>query len=146
MPFNLPILTASAIAVIAVLSLLGWPRLRLRTHSQAHGGLRVIELALILSRTATRPQGWWYGVRRLARRSPAFAPPVYGPATAALGMERVQPGVPRADALATSGVPAAGAPSASGSMSAAAPIKGATAVGQAWAECVVYVTLKVGSP
>lgn len=144
MPFNLPILTASAIAVIAALSLLGWPRLRLRTYSHAHGGLRVVELALILSRSATRPRGWWDGVRRLARRGHAFAPPVYGPA-AAVDMECVRPCIARADALANSGAPTSGTPSAA-SMGAATPIKGGATVGQAWAECVVYVTLKVGHP
>lgn len=52
MPFDLTMpayAAAFAIAGIALLSRFGWPQLRLRTHSELHGGLRVIEIALSLS-------------------------------------------------------------------------------------------------
>jgi hypothetical protein len=52
MPFDLslPAYAAFAIAGIALLSRFGWPQLRLRTYNEVHGGLRIIEIALSLSR------------------------------------------------------------------------------------------------
>ena len=57
MPFDisLPICAASAacaVAVLAALRHLGRPHIRLRTYNKIHGGLRVVEVALILSRAA----------------------------------------------------------------------------------------------
>lgn len=59
MPFNLslPVYAASGIALIAVFSYVGWPKIRLRTYNKTLGGLRVMEIALILSRARTwRPR------------------------------------------------------------------------------------------
>jgi hypothetical protein len=57
MPFDisLPIYAASAacaVAALAALRHLGRPHVRLRTYNKIHGGLRVVEIALILSRAA----------------------------------------------------------------------------------------------
>jgi len=56
MPFDLslPIYAVSAafaVALLAVVHHLGRPRIRLRTYNKTHGGLRVVEVALILSPT-----------------------------------------------------------------------------------------------
>ena len=48
----LPIYAASAVALLAVATFLGRPHIRVRTHSECHNGLRVIEIALIVSRAA----------------------------------------------------------------------------------------------
>jgi len=48
----LPIYAASALALVAVATYLGRPRIRVRTYNRCHNGLRVIEVAFILSRTA----------------------------------------------------------------------------------------------
>jgi hypothetical protein len=142
MPFNLSILAASALIAIALVSLSGWPRLRLRTHSHAHGSIRVIELALILSRAAFRPRGWWSDLWRLAER--AFARSLHEPAPA-VSVEYVRPGKRRPDAVARSEMAIMGRPSAPVN-NMQPPVKGAAAVGRrGWAECVVYVTLKVGN-
>jgi len=145
MPFNLSILAAFAVIAVALLSLSGWPRLRLRTHSHAHGSIRVIELALILSRAAFRPRSWWSDLWRLAERtSRTFVRPLHEPAPA-VGVECIGQGKGLADAVARREMAIVGTPSAAAN-NAQPPIKGAAAVGRAWAECVVYVTLKVGHP
>jgi hypothetical protein len=58
MPFDLSlpiyaVSAAAAIALVALLRRLGWPHIRLRTYNQLHGGLRVVEVALILSGAAS---------------------------------------------------------------------------------------------
>jgi hypothetical protein len=54
MPFDtsLPIYAASGLALLALISYVGWPRIRVRTYNKAFGGLRVMELAVVLSRAA----------------------------------------------------------------------------------------------
>jgi len=62
MPFDLSLSISAAFAacavallassVVAVARHLGRPHIRLRTYNKIHGGLRVIEVALILSRAA----------------------------------------------------------------------------------------------
>jgi hypothetical protein len=48
----LPIYAASALALVAVATYLGRPHVRVRTHNECHNGLRVIEVAFIVSRAA----------------------------------------------------------------------------------------------
>jgi hypothetical protein len=57
MPFDLslPLIAASALAVAALITWLGLPHIRVRTYNKTHGDLRVIELALMLSRSPFRP-------------------------------------------------------------------------------------------
>jgi hypothetical protein len=54
MPFDLslPLFAASGLALAAVVTYLGWPHIRVRTYNKTHGDLRVIEVALMLSRSA----------------------------------------------------------------------------------------------
>jgi hypothetical protein len=58
MPFDvaLPLCAASGVTLLAVFTWFGWPQLRLRSYNQLHNGLRVIEIALQVSRAA-RPRG-----------------------------------------------------------------------------------------
>lgn len=50
MPFDLALPIASAVALVAAATYVGGPRIRMRTYNQAHGGLRIIEVAFVLSR------------------------------------------------------------------------------------------------
>ncbi len=54
MPFDLslPLFAASGLALAALVTYLGWPHIRVRTYNKTHGDLRVIEVALMLSRSA----------------------------------------------------------------------------------------------
>ena len=54
MPFDLslPLFAATGLAVVALVTYLGWPHIRVRTYNKTHGDLRVIEVALMLSRSA----------------------------------------------------------------------------------------------
>ena len=54
MPFDLslPLFAASGLALAAVVTYFGWPHIRIRTYNKTHGDLRVIEVALMLSRSA----------------------------------------------------------------------------------------------
>jgi hypothetical protein len=56
MPFDLslPLVAATALAVAALITWLGLPHVRVRTYNKTHGDLRVIELALMLSRSPVR--------------------------------------------------------------------------------------------
>ena len=78
MPIELALPIASAVALIAVATYAGRPRIRLRTHNQAHGGLRVIEVALILSHTRRADDairaGRVRGVMTAAERAPGERP------------------------------------------------------------------------
>jgi hypothetical protein len=57
MPFDLslPLVTATALAIAALVTWLGLPHIRVRTYNKTHGDLRVIEVALMLSRSPFRP-------------------------------------------------------------------------------------------
>jgi hypothetical protein len=57
MPFDLslPLFAAAALAVAALITWLGLPHIRVRTYNKTHGDLRVIEVALMLSRSPFRP-------------------------------------------------------------------------------------------
>ena len=50
----LPIYAASAAALVAAATLVGRPRIRLRTSNQTIGGLRVVEIAFMLTRAGRR--------------------------------------------------------------------------------------------
>ena len=52
MPFDLalPLYTACGLAVVAALTLLEWPKIRVRTYNKTHGDLHVMEIAFILQR------------------------------------------------------------------------------------------------
>jgi hypothetical protein len=54
MPFDLslPLFAATGLALVALVTYLGWPHIRVRTYNKTHGDLRVIEVALMLSRSA----------------------------------------------------------------------------------------------
>ena len=54
MPFDLslPLFAATGLALAALVTYLGWPHIRVRTYNKTHGDLRVIEVALMLSRSA----------------------------------------------------------------------------------------------
>jgi hypothetical protein len=54
MPFDLslPIYAASGLALVAFIGYVGRPKIRIRTYNKAFGGLRVMEIALVLSRAA----------------------------------------------------------------------------------------------
>ena len=56
MPFDLslPFVAATALAVAALITWLGLPHIRVRTYNKTHGDLRVIEVALMLSRSPVR--------------------------------------------------------------------------------------------
>jgi hypothetical protein len=141
MPFDLslPAYAAFAIAGIALLSRFGWPQLRLRAYNKVHGGLRVIEIALVLSRTgaaggAARIFEPILAAGRAIRRAfqATFQRPALGAAVPAAVQKNVdtnkrerllmeaQPEVQKAAPAAIDRVAGAGA----------------------CAECVVYVTLK----
>jgi hypothetical protein len=57
MPFDLslPLVAAAALVVAALITWLGLPHIRVRTYNKTHGDLRVIEVALMLSRSPFRP-------------------------------------------------------------------------------------------
>jgi hypothetical protein len=52
MPFDLalPLYTACGLALVAVMTTFQWPKIRVRSYNKTHGGLRVMEVALILLR------------------------------------------------------------------------------------------------
>ncbi len=54
MPFDLslPIYAAASVGLVAAAHFFARPHIRLRTYNKVHGGLRVVEIALILSRPA----------------------------------------------------------------------------------------------
>jgi hypothetical protein len=54
MPFDLslPLFAATGLALAALLTYFGWPHIRVRTYNKTHGDLRVIEVALMMSRSA----------------------------------------------------------------------------------------------
>jgi hypothetical protein len=56
MPFDLslPLVAATALALAAVITWLGLPHIRVRTYNKTHGDLRVVEVALMLSRSPAR--------------------------------------------------------------------------------------------
>jgi hypothetical protein len=56
MPFDLslPLLAATALALAALITWLGLPHIRVRTYNKTHGDLRVVEVALMLSRSPVR--------------------------------------------------------------------------------------------
>jgi hypothetical protein len=56
MPFDLslPLVAATALALAALITWLGLPHIRVRTYNKTHGDLRVIEVALMLSRSPVR--------------------------------------------------------------------------------------------
>jgi hypothetical protein len=57
MPFDLslPLVAATALAIAAAITWIGLPHIRVRTYNKTHGDLRVIEVALMLSRSPVRP-------------------------------------------------------------------------------------------
>jgi hypothetical protein len=57
MPFDLslPLVAATALALAAFVTWVGLPHIRVRTYNKTHGDLRVIEVALMLSRSPVRP-------------------------------------------------------------------------------------------
>jgi hypothetical protein len=57
MPFDLslPLVAATALALAALITWVGLPHIRVRTYNRTHGDLRVIEVALMLSRSPVRP-------------------------------------------------------------------------------------------
>jgi hypothetical protein len=60
MPFDLslPLVAATALAVAALVTWLGVPSIRVRTYNKTHGDLRVVEVAVILSRSSVRVFRW----------------------------------------------------------------------------------------
>ena len=56
MPFDLslPLVAATALAIAAFITWVGLPHIRVRTYNKTHGDLRVIEVALMLSRSPVR--------------------------------------------------------------------------------------------
>jgi hypothetical protein len=54
MPFDLslPLFAATGLALAALVTYFGWPHIRVRTYNKTHGDLRVIEVALMMSRSA----------------------------------------------------------------------------------------------
>jgi len=141
MPFDLslPACAAFAIAAIALLSLFGWPQLRLRAYNQVHGGLRVIEIALVLSRAgaaggASRIFEPILAVGRATRRAfqAAFQRLALGAAVPAAVQKNVDTN--RRERLLMQAQPGV-------QKAAPAAIERAAGAGTC-AECVVYVTLK----
>jgi hypothetical protein len=57
MPFDLslPLVAATALAIAALVTWIGLPHIRIRTYNKTLGDLRVIEVALMLSRSPARP-------------------------------------------------------------------------------------------
>ncbi len=57
MPFDLslPLIAATALALAGLITWLGLPHIRVRTYNKTHGDLRVVEVALMLSRSPFRP-------------------------------------------------------------------------------------------
>ena len=45
----MPLFAASGVALGAIVTYFGWPHIRMRTYNKTHGGLRVVEVAFILS-------------------------------------------------------------------------------------------------
>lgn len=60
MPFDLslPLVAATALALAGLVTWLGVPNIRVRTYNKTHGDLRVVELAVILSRSPVRAFLW----------------------------------------------------------------------------------------
>ena len=60
MPFDLslPLVAATAVTIAALVTWLGVPNIRVRTYNKTHGDLRVVELAVILSRSPVRAFRW----------------------------------------------------------------------------------------
>jgi hypothetical protein len=56
MPFDLslPLVAATGLAIAALITWVGLPHIRVRTYNKTHGDLRVIEVALMLSRSPVR--------------------------------------------------------------------------------------------
>jgi hypothetical protein len=54
MPFDLslPLFAATGLALAGLVTYFGWPHIRVRTYNKTHGDLRVIEVALMMSRSA----------------------------------------------------------------------------------------------
>src|SRR5216683_2674040 len=72
MPFDLslPLVAATALALAALITWLGLPHIRVRTYNKTHGDLRVIEVALMLSRSPVRsflPAAQPFGATRVWR-------------------------------------------------------------------------------
>jgi len=57
MPFelSLPLVAATALALVGLVTWLGLPNIRVRTYNKTHGDLRVVEVAVIMSRYHVRP-------------------------------------------------------------------------------------------
>jgi hypothetical protein len=57
MPFDLslPLVAATGLALAALITWIGLPHIRVRTYNKTHGDLRVVEVALMLSRSPVRP-------------------------------------------------------------------------------------------
>jgi hypothetical protein len=141
MPFDLslPAYAAFAIAGIALLSRFGLPQLRLRTYNQIHGGLRVIEIALVLSHAgaaggAPRIFEPILAVARAARRAflATFQRPALGAAVPAAVQKNVD--TKQRERLLMDAQPEV--------QKASPPAIDRAAGAGACAECVVYVTLK----
>ncbi len=49
---SLPIYAVSGLTLLAVLTYFGLPKIQIRTYNKIHGGLRVLEMAVALSRSA----------------------------------------------------------------------------------------------
>lgn len=60
MPFDLslPLVAATVLALAGLVTWLGVPNIRVRTYNKTHGDLRVVELAVILSRSPVRAFLW----------------------------------------------------------------------------------------
>jgi hypothetical protein len=56
MPFDLslPLVAATGLALAALITWIGLPHVRVRTYNKTHGDLRVVEVALMLSRSSVR--------------------------------------------------------------------------------------------
>jgi len=60
MPFDLslPLVAATVLALAGLVTWLGVPNIRVRTYNKTHGDLRVVEVAVIMSRSPIRPFLW----------------------------------------------------------------------------------------
>jgi hypothetical protein len=140
-----PLCATFIIVTIAVLRF-GWPTLRWRSYNKVHGNMRIIEFAVMLSRAGVASRyalGSFGAARRLVQRAPGALrgrPPRSANAAATLEetyadrYSDTNPH-PRHDAGERIGDATGAAPCA-----AVAPRRAAQA-----AECVIYVTLKVGN-
>ena len=75
MPFDLslPLFAAFGLALGAVVTCFGWPHIRVRTYNKTYGDLRVVEVALILSRPVRARQSTRRPTLGSAGRQPAGA-------------------------------------------------------------------------